>query len=72
MTTAHLTETGEGLARAILEVAAGGSGGGERARRGRNDNGRRGSLGNGGGKVSVVRDEGGEKIKSLIVTVPKV
>ena len=64
VTTAHMTETGEGLARAILELV---SGGGDRARSGRNASKR-----DAGGMVSVVRGENDDKIRSLIVTVPKI
>lgn len=58
VTTAHMTETGEGLARAILESVPGG---------GRNANKRCA-----GGMVSVVRGENDDKIRSLIVTVPEI
>ena len=64
VTTAHMTETGEGLARAILEVVSGGA---DRARSGRNASKR-----DAGGMVSVVRGENDDKIRSLIVTVPKI
>ena len=67
VTTAHMTETGEGLARAILELVTGG-GGADRARGGRNVNKR----GTAGGMASVVRSGNDDKIKSLIVTVPKI